>query len=352
VRVLLLDPPAYTLPYDHHLATALAALGIEVELVTSRFRFGSAPVPDGYRRRELFYPASSRLFPGRSTLRLPVKAAEHAVGLLRLRGVPRDVLHVQWAPLPQVDLQLLPLDGRSVITAHDILPRRTAAKPELWRRLYARFRAVVVHSESGRRRLVEDVGVEPGRIVVIPHPVFPGRVRYADDGATLLFFGLIRPYKQLDHALELAARLGARLIVLGDPTFDLGERLERPGVEWRLGYAGEPEIDAALAETTVALFPYRAEIDQSGALLRALGGGVPVAAYDAGGIAEPVRHFGAGVVAPPDDLEGLTERVGWLLADREALEAARAGARRAAAELTWEAAAAVHAELYEGLARS
>ena len=347
--MLLLDPAAYTLPYDHHLASALAARGVDVELVTSRFRFGEAPAPDGYARRELFYPGSSRLFQ-RSPLRLPLRAAEHMVGLARLRSLPRDVLHVQWAPLPRVDVRLLPLGGRSVMTAHDVLPRRTASKPELWRRLYSRFARVVVHSENGRRRLVEEVGVEPERIAVIPHPVFPGSFRYEGDAATLHFLGVIRPKKQLDHALELARAVGARLLVVGDPGFDLGDRLAQPGVEWRLGYRPDVEIDDALAEATVALFPYRAELDQSGALLRALGAGVPVAAYDVGGVAEPVRRFGAGVVAPPDDLAALAEGVCRLLSDPAELERARAGARRAAAELTWDAAAAAHVSLYERLA--
>jgi glycosyltransferase involved in cell wall biosynthesis len=141
------------------------------------------------------------------------------------------------------------------------------------------------------------------------------------------------------------------LIVLGDPAFDLGDRLRRPGVEWRLRYATDAEIDDALAESTVALFPYRADIDQSGALMRVLGSGVPVAAYDAGGIAEPVQRFGAGTVAAPDDLDALTEGVRRLLSDREALDRAGAGARRAAAELTWEASAAAHVAVYEGLER-
>ena len=35
------------------------------------------------------------------------------------------------------------------------------------------------------------------------------------------------------------------------------------------------EVDRALGDATVALFPYRPELDQSGALLRALGAGVP-----------------------------------------------------------------------------
>ena len=74
MRVLIADPPAFTPAYDHELAAALARAGADVELVTAPFRFGDVPAPEGYRRDELFYPVSSRLF-RRSRLRLPLKAA-------------------------------------------------------------------------------------------------------------------------------------------------------------------------------------------------------------------------------------------------------------------------------------
>ena len=56
MRVLLADPPAFTPTYDHELAASLARAGAEVELVTSRFRFGEVPVPEGYLSSEVFYP--------------------------------------------------------------------------------------------------------------------------------------------------------------------------------------------------------------------------------------------------------------------------------------------------------
>ena len=120
--------------------------------------------------------------------------------------------------------------------------------------------------------------------------------------------------------------------------------------EWRLGYLSRSELERALGEATVALFPYRPELDQSGALLQALGAGVPAVAYDVGGIAEPVREFGAGRVVEPGDVRGLAEAARELLDDGAALEAARAGARRARETLTWEAAAQAHAALYRELA--
>ena len=54
-------------------------------------------------------------------------------------------------------------------------------------------------------------------------------------------------------------------------------------VEWRLGYLPQAELDRALSESTLAVFPYRAELDQSGALLQALGAGVPVGRLRRGG---------------------------------------------------------------------
>jgi glycosyltransferase involved in cell wall biosynthesis len=348
MRVVLADPPAFTPAYDHELAASLARAGADVELVTSHFRFGEAPAADGYARRELFYPLSSRLF-GRSRLRLPLKAAEHPFGLAALRTRSGDVLHIQWL-VPELDVRLLRLHKPSVFTAHDLLPRRTARKQDLWRRLLSRFDRVVVHSERGRETLAE-LGVDAR---VIPHPVFPSDPERRDDGHTVLSFGVIRPYKGLGAAIDAVRRAGnARLVVAGDPLEPIGpyrEQARGVDVDWRLGYLPQADVDRALGDATIAVFPYAPELDQSGALLRALGAGVPAVAYDVGGVAEPVRAFGAGRVVPAGDVEALADAVRELLSDREALETARAGAQRARETLTWDASARAHLDLYEEIA--
>jgi glycosyltransferase involved in cell wall biosynthesis len=350
VRIVLADPSAFTPDYDHELAAALARAGGDVELVTSRFRFGEPPAPIGYERSELFYPLSSRLF-RRSRLRLPVKAAEHVPGLLRLARRQADVVHVQWLAAPELDLRFLRLRKPSVFTAHDLLPRRTAHKRDLWRRLLRKFDRIVVHSERGRDELARLV--DPDRIRVIPHPVFASDPARTDDGRTLLCFGVIRPYKGLGDAIEAARQLDdVRLLVAGDPLEPIdGYQARANGldVDWRLGYLSQAESDRALGDATIALFPYRPELDQSGALLRALGAGVPAVAYDVGGIAEPIKRFGAGRVVAAGDIAALAEAARELLDDAGALAAAREGARRARDELTWDAAAAAHLELYREL---
>jgi glycosyltransferase involved in cell wall biosynthesis len=347
VRVVLADPPAFTPPYDDALAAALARAGADVELVTSRFRFGAAPIPDGYRRSEVFYPISSRLF-RRSRLRIPLKVAEHVPGTAALLRRRPDVLHVQWLAAPELDARIFRPRIPAVFTAHDLLPRRTAGKRELWQKLLGRFDRVVVHSEHGRSALA-GLGVDAQ---VIPHPVFPSDPPRRDDGRTLLCLGMIRPYKGLDDAVATLDRVdGARLLVAGDPLQPLNGLREAAGVraEWRLGFLPTAEIERALGEATVALFPYRPELDQSGALLQALGAGVPAVAYDVGGIAEPVRRFGAGRVVPAGDLDAFAAAVRELLRDGDALEAARRGAFRACEELTWDRAALAHLALYEEL---
>jgi glycosyltransferase involved in cell wall biosynthesis len=344
VRVLLADPPAFTPQYDHALATALAQAGADVELATSPFRFGTLPAADGYRREERYYPLSSRLFK-RSRLRLPLKAVEHLEVMRSLARASPDVLHLQWLAVPQADVHLR-FRAPSVFTSHDLLPRRTASRRDLWRRLLTRFDRVVVHSERGRHALGE-LGVDAR---VIPHPVFPSGASRNDDGATILALGVIRPYKGLPDAIEATRRLpDARLLVAGDPAMPLNGLRAAERVEWRLGYLATAELDRALSQSTVAVFPYRAELDQSGALLQALGAGIPAVVYDVGGLGETVRAFGAGRVVPPDDVEALTEALRELLADRDQLAAAQAGAERARDELTWAASAASHLELYQEL---
>ena len=152
---------------------------------------------------------------------------------------------------------------------------------------------MIVHSLNGRDTLAPIIG-DPARLRVVPHPVFPSDPERHDDGRTVLCFGVIRPYKGLGDAIEAVRRVGdARLLVAGDPLEPI-ESLPHRRARGSTSSGGSaicrrPRSTARSARRRVALFPYRPELDQSGALLRALGAGVPAVAYDVGGIAEPVR---------------------------------------------------------------
>ena len=112
------------------------------------------------------------------------------------------------------------------------------------------------------------------------------------------------------------------------------------------GISSQPELELALGAATIAVFPYRAELDQSGALLQALGAGVPAVVYDVGGLGEIVGAFGAGRVVPGGDVPALRDAIRTLLHDADELAEARAGATQACDALTWENAADAHLDLY------
>ena len=148
IRVQLVDPSAFTPPYDRALAAALARAGAEVELATSRFLYGPVPEAEGYRVEERFYRRSAGRgleAPGRRAFKL----AEHLPDMLRFRRDPgaADVRHYQWLTLPGLDALLLPPDRPRAMTAHYILPPRPS------RRQVASARRAFGRHGRGRRPL-------------------------------------------------------------------------------------------------------------------------------------------------------------------------------------------------------
>ena len=83
MRAWIVDPSAYTPPYDHALSAALADAGADVELITSEFAYGAVPPAENYTVRQAFY-RHARGAPG-GRLRRVMKLAEHVPDMLRLR---------------------------------------------------------------------------------------------------------------------------------------------------------------------------------------------------------------------------------------------------------------------------
>ena len=362
MRIALLDPPSYSPAYDHHLASALAARGHDVDLLTSPFSFGEAPKPDGYRRLELFLPLSSRLLrrSPRSRLRVPLKAAEYvpSVALLlgRLRRAKPEVVHVQWLPLGRRDLVWARrLPRPRVLTVHNVLPHSGEANVDERRALYDAFDRIVVHTRGGAEQLTR-FGVPAERVVRIPHGTFDTPVSIEPpSGRTLLFFGLIRRYKGLDVLVQALPDVpDARLVVAGDPldpvepTRALAAELGvADRIEWRLGYLPQAEVDRLMRDATLAVFPYRGGESASGALATALGHGRPAVVSDV--LGELVEEHGAGTVVPREDPGALAAAIRELLDDPAALNRAFQGTEAARRALSWDAIAETHERLYSDL---
>lgn len=359
MRIDVVDPAAYTPPYDHALCAALARAGAEVRLQTSRFGYGDVPAPEGYARVERFH----RLVPGRpgSRRRTAARAAQHPLDMLRYRraAAAADVVHFQWLAWQQVDAHLLPRRPR-VLTAHDVLPREPRpGQLAGQRRLYERMDAVVVHSEHGRGRLTGELGLDPARVHVIPHGVLDGlasvpavappELAGADPAVpVVLCFGLLRPYKGIDVLLRAWEGIaGAELWIVGMPRMNVGPlRAAAPaGVRWVTRFVSDAEAAACFRRASLVVLPYR-EIDQSGVLFTALGFGAPLVLTDVGGFGEVAAH-GAAALVPPDDPAALHAELARLVADAPARDALAAGARGAAAgPYAWDPIARATLEVY------
>ncbi|HET7054114.1 MAG TPA: glycosyltransferase family 4 protein [Solirubrobacterales bacterium] len=368
MRVQLVDPSAFTPPYDRALAAALAREGADVELLTSRFLYGPVPAADGYRVRECFYRRSAARgldAPARRAFKL----AEHLPDMARLRRLAdADVLHYQWLTVPALDALLLPPRRPRAMTAHYVLPPQPS-RPQLTaaRRAFGAMDAVIAHSEHGARRLREVVGLAAERVHVIHHGAFDYLTRLPDErplpselegaeGPVILFFGLLRPYKGIDTLLEAFRRIdGAELWVAGNPRMDV-EPLRRLAEEARgrvrflTRFVEDVEIPAMMRRADVVVLPYR-DAEQSGVLYAALAFGKPLVLSAVGGFPE-VAEQGAARLVPPEDPAALAAALSELVGDEAARrELGEAAGRAAAGAYSWDEAArrtlALYAELIE-----
>lgn len=368
MRVQIVDPAAYTPPYDHALSAALARAAVDVELVTCRFPYGPVPRERGYELTELFYRRSSRdgLDP---RLRRALRAAEHLPGMLRHRRHARsaDLVHYQWLPLPRLDRRLLAPGRPRAFTMHWRLPEAGSRIARTLRGLLARMDAVVVHTEHGAGRLSEDFGVDPAKLEVIPHGAFDYLRGQPDEaplppelaaveGPVILAFGLVRPYKGTDVLLRAFAQVeGAELWVVGMPRMPMEPLRElaarAPGtVRFIDRFVPDPEIPAFMRRADVVALPYR-NIEQSGVLYTALAFGRPLLLSEVGGFPEIAAQGAARLVAP-EDPEALAAALGELIADPAARERLAAGALAAAeGPYSWERIGRRTEALYQRLLR-
>ncbi len=334
MRVQLVDPSAFTPPYDRALAAALARAGAGVELLTSRFLYGPVPEAEGYRVRECFYRRSSARgldAPARRAFKL----AEHLPDMLRLRReLDADVVHYQWLTVPALDASLLPPLRPRVMTAHYVLPPRPSRRQlASARRAFGAMDAVVAHSEHGARRLREVVGLPAERVRVIHHGAFDYLTRLPEErplppelqgaeGPVILFFGLLRPYKGVDTLLEAFREVeGAELWIAGNPRMEVEplRRLaaEAPGrVRFLTRFVEDDEIPAIMRRADLVVLPYR-DAEHSGVLYAALAFGKPLVLSAVGGFPE-VAAQGAARLVPPEDPATLAATLAELVGDEGA----------------------------------
>jgi glycosyltransferase involved in cell wall biosynthesis len=294
------------------------------------------------------YPAATTI-PGR--LRAMTGASTRP-GALAARLAGADVVHYPLTvPVP-------PVDRPTILTLLDVqhldLPELFPRGERVFRRLaYDRTARkadrVVVISEWTRGRVVERLGLDPGRVHAIHLAV--DHERFSPDPGLerepfLLYPARPWPHKNHTRLFEAFARLrveqpGLRLVLTG-----VGHDASRlpPGVE-TLGGVPTGELVSLYRRAAAVVFP---SLYEGFGLppLEALACGCPVASSNAGSLPEVLGD--SAVLFDPHDVDAIAGAVAETLL--RASELSARGPEHAAA-FTWEATARAHDEVY-ALARS
>lgn len=376
MKIGVVDPSLFTGRYDDGLCAAMAGAGHDVTLFGRPMRTTDAIMPTAYEYRPYFFRLSERLRDrlGEGGAFRAAKAAEYGVQCATGAIGPFadvDVAHFQWLPFAPADRQLLRrLKGKAALvhTVHNATAYHGDASVQGsgYDRVIEAFDALIVHGAQTRAAL-EDRGLRPERIHVVPHPP----MRLAEAGAAdmaavaaprlprILFFGTIRPYKGLDLLIDACLSLwrsghGFELAIAGKPFIDIAPMLQKVRGEGfgerlvtDLGFLREERLDAHLRKADIIAFPYR-HIDSSGAFLSALHYGKPILCSAVGMFAELPAGSAAGIsLAAPESAEALADAVRPLVRDRALRE--RAGSAVASLEPafgSWERAASRTIDVY------
>jgi glycosyltransferase involved in cell wall biosynthesis len=356
MRVAFIDPSLFTAPYDLALMDGIAAAqsNVAMRLYTRQLNEGDV---ESERMVEHFYHAA---WLGNGRL---AKGVQHPFDLARLcrelEGWQPDIIHLQWAVLPPVDLWFLPRLRRIaplVLTLHDSLPHNGSPRSRLqvWgnQALVRGVDAIIVHTAQARARL-EAAGIAPGRIVHLPHGLLndhpAASMPVARDSGPVQFvlFGKLKPYKGADILVRAVARLApalraqCRVHIVGwpymetDSLLNLAATLGAAGdIAFEFGYVPERRVATMFSGNCVAVFPYR-EIDSSGVLMTAIAASCPIVASRLGGFAELLDERNALLFRPGDDAD-LAAALSRVIEEPGLLQSLADGARALRATIpTW-----------------
>ncbi|MEO2048024.1 MAG: glycosyltransferase [Pirellulales bacterium] len=342
MRIAMLDPSAFTIPYDAHLCRALAQAGSVVEFYTRPARkldyfpksvYDSTIVGEqSYDTVEHFYRVSEQFFLVAKfpLLKMGIKGVEHALNMVsliqKLRRFRPDAIHMQWLVIPGLDrhfVRRLRKLAPVILTVHDIkacLSPSNRLQTAGWTSALAEFDGLIVHTKIGKQSLVSE-GIKDSKISIVPHGVFDmslnnkhaeGRSSHSETW-NLLAFGAIKPYKGLDVLIRALAELPklvrskVRLIIAGNPCVSarqLRSLAVECGVddciEWILRFIKDDEVPELFHRSDVVVFPYKS-IDASGVLMTALPYGKTIVASRLGLFNEIFQDGETAMLVEPDN---------------------------------------------------
>ncbi|MDP9432727.1 MAG: glycosyltransferase [Actinomycetota bacterium] len=231
-------------------------------------------------------------------------------------------------------------DARVIGLCNNVLPHeRRAIDIRLMGTLLDRLDGLLVHSAQ-QAELAATMTGAPSFVAALPPHLpdnKPGAATSDSDrpaSRSLLFFGMVRPYKGLDVLLQALASgpEDVRLVVAGEfwgGTEDTEKLIADLGladrVELRPGYVASGDMPALFGAADALVLPYRSATASQNAMI-AFEYGLPVIATRAGALADPVRDGVDGIVCEPADVDSLVQALGRFYAPGEP-ERLRGGVR-------------------------
>ncbi len=341
LKVIMLDPSVFTLPYDLALCKGLSAEGVDVTLYGRPLDENeSILLPKKLKYLSFFYRFESGRDLLHKSIKRSFKGISHIFSMLslinELKKISPDIIHVQWSSLPIIDkcfLSSLKKIAPTVLTVHDTNAFNGSPGHYLQRLGYAsllkQFDHLIVHTAQGNKRLIR-MGVADGNISIVPHGVLDGieisnsheHSQAVDDGLVrYVVFGKMKPYKGIDILIDAVSKIDKktrkkyRFIIAGQPYMDVEELIIRAKnfnlddvFEFRTHYLTENEVDDLFNTASVLVFPYR-EIEASGVLMRSFSFCKAIIASRLGLFDELLTDSVHGCLVTPESVQELSDAI-------------------------------------------
>jgi glycosyltransferase involved in cell wall biosynthesis len=213
-----------------------------------------------------------------------------------------------------------------VCQVHDVWPHGRGLLPltmerELLKRTYRVAGDLLVYHDVLKDELVDDFGIEPDHVHVIPQAIDASDLRDAgtagrDRKAVLLFFGTLRQNKGLGVLCDALELLGpqrhAQVIIAGEGSDEtksiLSTRLgSMAHVSLEFGYISYPRKHELFNSASWLLLPYTSFHSQSAVLSDAYSYRVPLIVSNVGALGPTVRDDETGIVVVPSDADALAK---------------------------------------------
>jgi glycosyltransferase involved in cell wall biosynthesis len=221
---------------------------------------------------------------------------------------------------------------------------------------------IITVSESSRADIVEQMGVQPDRLSIVPVGVDHTRFKPLDyvqrvPGRIMTTASADVPIKGLVPLLEAVAKVRterhAELVIIGKPRAEsrVGETIARLGLEYAVTFVSgvsDQRIVELYAEASIAVVPSLYE-GFSLPAIEAMASGVPLVATTGGALPEVAGTDGdTALLVPPGDVGALATAIGRALDEpRLRDELGSAGRRRVLDRFTWRRTAEGTAAAYE-----